>query len=255
MTDGDILINGHSVRRAHCQALAGVGGIVENPELYKYLSGWDNLVHFARMSGRVDKEELKELVSFVGLQNRIKDKVGTYSLGMKQRLGIAVSLVHNPSLLVLDEPANGLDPAGIKDLRDNLKRLAREKQLAVVISSHLLSEMEQLCDRVGLISGGRLLEVVEIHGDGEPGTGASETPATFRLTVDDPDKALEFFSARGLQAEKLENQELSFPATRQLLQELLGGMIENRIGILELRQDRRSLEETYLEKMGGNSIG
>lgn len=256
ITAGEIRINGHSVGKARCKALAGVGGIVENPELYKYLSGWDNLVHFARMHGPVDKAELLELVEFVGLQGRIRDKVGTYSLGMKQRLGIAVSLVHHPSLLILDEPSNGLDPAGMKELRDNLKRLAKEKNIAVLISSHLLSEMEQICDRVGILSRGALLEVLDLREtEAQDGPEDAEAPAAYVLATDDPEKATELLTARGVAFERLESGEFALLATKTQRQELLGCLLAGGVGILELRQERRSLEETYLEKMGGSRIG
>lgn len=136
-----------------------VGAIVENPEMYKFLSGYQNLLHFARMVPGVTKERIDEVITLVALENRIHDKVKTYSLGMRQRLGVAQALLRKPTLLILDEPTNGLDPAGIRELRDYLRKLTREENISVIVSSHLLSEMELLCDRVAIIQNGKLIDV------------------------------------------------------------------------------------------------
>ncbi len=121
ITQGDIWIQGKSIHSQFKQAIRHVGAIVENPELYKYLSGYRNLIHYARMTPGVSKQRIDEVVQLVRLEERIHDKVGTYSLGMRQRLGVAQALLHRPSLLILDEPTNGLDPAGIRELRDYLR--------------------------------------------------------------------------------------------------------------------------------------
>ncbi|MDP4083398.1 MAG: ABC transporter ATP-binding protein [Bacillota bacterium] len=159
ITSGDIEIAGHSIKTRFEDAVRYVGAIVENPEMYKFMSGYDNLIHFARMSKRITKEKINEVVALVGLTDRIHDKVKTYSLGMRQRLGLAQCLLHDPEVLILDEPTNGLDPAGIREIRDYLRLLAREKNMAVIVSSHLLSEMEMMCDRIGIIQNGRLIDV------------------------------------------------------------------------------------------------
>lgn len=156
---GDIRIGGISIRDHFPQAIAQVGCIVENPELYKFLSGRENLEQFARMSGGISSERIEEIIRFVDLERAIDDKVKTYSLGMRQRLGIAQALLHKPKILILDEPTNGLDPAGIRELRQFIRRLAEEEGLAVFISSHLLSEIEMMCDRVAIISQGRVISV------------------------------------------------------------------------------------------------
>jgi ABC-2 type transport system ATP-binding protein len=159
ITSGDIKIAGHSVKTDFEKAVGKVGAIVENPEMYKFLSGYKNLVHYARMSKDIKKEKIDEVVKLVGLTDRIHDKVKTYSLGMRQRLGLAQALLHDPELLILDEPTNGLDPAGIREIRDHLRMLARERNMAVIVSSHLLSEMEMMCDRIGIIQTGKLVDV------------------------------------------------------------------------------------------------
>ena len=159
MTSGDIKISGYSVKNDFEKAVSHVGAIVENPEMYKFLSGYQNLLHYARMSKGIKKEKIDETVKLVGLTDRIHDKVKTYSLGMRQRLGLAQSLLHDPKVLILDEPTNGLDPAGIREMRDHLKMLTREKDMAVIVSSHLLSEMEMMCDRIGIIQNGKLVDI------------------------------------------------------------------------------------------------
>ncbi|MEK4660251.1 ABC transporter ATP-binding protein [Priestia sp. FSL H7-0729] len=157
-TEGKIKVCGYDVNRDPERALKYVGSIVENPEVYTYLTGWENLEHFARMQPGVDNDRIQEVVDIVRLDQRIHDKVRTYSLGMRQRLGIAQALLGRPRLLILDEPTNGLDPKGIKELRVFIKQLASEG-MAVFVSSHLLSEIQLLCDRVAIISAGRVLAV------------------------------------------------------------------------------------------------
>ncbi|MDD9267721.1 ATP-binding cassette domain-containing protein [Paenibacillus sp. GCM10023248] len=157
-TEGSIEICGYDVRKQHNQAMRHIGCIVENPELYSYLTGWENLEHFARMLPDVGEERIQEVVDIVSMDARIHDKVRTYSLGMRQRLGIAQALLGRPSLLILDEPTNGLDPQGIKEMREFIQRLA-EGGLSLFVSSHLLSEIQQMCDRVAIISHGQVIQV------------------------------------------------------------------------------------------------
>ncbi|SET49787.1 ABC transporter ATP-binding protein [Paenibacillus sp. NFR01] len=155
---GIIKVCGYNVNRDPEHALRYVGSIVENPEVYSYLTGWENLQHFANMQPGVGPDRIAEVAEIVRLDQRIHDKVSTYSLGMRQRLGIAQALLGRPKLLILDEPTNGLDPKGIKELREFIRRLAGEG-MAVFVSSHLLSEIQLLCDRVAIISKGRVLAV------------------------------------------------------------------------------------------------
>jgi ABC-2 type transport system ATP-binding protein len=155
-TSGAIEICGYDVQKQHNQALRYVGCIVENPELYSYMTGWQNLEHYARMLPDAGEERIREVVEIVGMDQRIHDKVKTFSLGMRQRLGIAQALLCRPKLLILDEPTNGLDPAGIKELRAFIRKLA-VGGLSIFISSHLLSEIQLMCDRVAIISHGSVI--------------------------------------------------------------------------------------------------
>ena len=163
LEDGDITVCGHDMRHDFERAMENIGAIVENPEFYSYMSGLENLRQYAAMRDGVTEMRIREVVHLVGMENRIHDKVSKYSLGMRQRLGVAQALMHRPRLLILDEPTNGLDPASIKSLRDILKRLAHEEGTAVVVSSHLMSEMELMCDRVGVIRAGKLQSVQTIE--------------------------------------------------------------------------------------------
>ncbi|PFM81732.1 ABC transporter ATP-binding protein [Bacillus sp. AFS077874] len=156
---GTIEIAGYPVKTHFKEAMQQIGCIVENPELYSYLTGWENLNQFARMLGIKDDKKISEVVNLVKLTDRIHEKVKTYSLGMKQRLGIAQALLGGPKLLILDEPTNGLDPAGIRELREFIHMLVKEQNISVFISSHLLSEIEMICDRVGIINKGKMIRV------------------------------------------------------------------------------------------------
>ncbi|MDR6123903.1 ABC-2 type transport system ATP-binding protein [Bacillus sp. SLBN-46] len=162
-TSGSIQICGYNIETHFYEAMKNLGCIVENPELYPYLSGYNNLLHFARMIEGIGEERIKEVTELVGLSERIHDKVKTYSLGMRQRLGIAQALLGKPKVLILDEPTNGLDPAGIREMRQFIRFLAEEEGLSVLVSSHLLSEIQLLCDRVAIISKGTVIRTDTVH--------------------------------------------------------------------------------------------
>ena len=155
-TRGTVEICGYDVRRDFERAMRCIGCIVENPDLYRFMTGRENLLHFARMLG-VATDEIDRVAALVNLSHRLDQRVGTYSLGMRQRLGIAQAMLGDPRVLILDEPANGLDPAGIREIRELLRNLAAERGLSVFVSSHLLAEIELMCDRVAIIHKGRIL--------------------------------------------------------------------------------------------------
>lgn len=155
-TAGEINIFDKKLSTHRSEILSNIGAVIEKPDLYKYLNAYDNLSIFARMSGiKVTRQLLMNQLQMVGLADRAKDKVKTFSQGMKQRLGIAVALVHNPALIILDEPTNGLDPQGIADIRNLIMRLSKEMGKTVLISSHLLSEIEVIANRMIIIHKGR----------------------------------------------------------------------------------------------------
>lgn len=151
---GTIKIMGKDIQKERIAALKNVGCIVENPDMYNELTGIQNLKYYADLYGGISKERLDEVVKLIGLEDRINDKVKKYSLGMKQRLGLGQAILNKPKLLILDEPTNGLDPIGIHELRKIIKKLAKENGTAVFISSHILSEIEQVCDNYAVINNG-----------------------------------------------------------------------------------------------------
>ena len=154
---GHITIDGYDLRRDFKNAINVLGAIVETPKFYPYLSGRKNLELMANLSGNVSKGRVDEVLAEVGLKERSKDKVGTYSLGMKQRLGIANALLNNPKIVILDEPTNGLDPQGMKEIRDLVTNLAMEKNITFFISTHLLHEVEMICNRVAILNKGKII--------------------------------------------------------------------------------------------------
>lgn len=161
--DGAVFINGISLDEDFEEALRFVGAIIENPEFYPNMTGYENLQQFAEMAGGLSNERIDEAVERVGLSHAIDEKVKAYSLGMRQRLGIAQGILHTPGLLILDEPTNGLDPEGMRDFRNQVKELAEREQVAILIASHLLSEVEELCDRVIVIQNGSIKSAVSLN--------------------------------------------------------------------------------------------
>lgn len=154
---GNVKICGFDTKKDLENALSKTGSIIENPDMYLHLTGKKNLKITALINDIKDKEYIDEMVKFVGLDDRINDKVKKYSLGMKQRLGLANALIKKPKLLILDEPTNGLDPRGIKELRVMLKKISAEQNMSILISSHILSEVENICDRVIIIDKGNIV--------------------------------------------------------------------------------------------------
>jgi len=242
---GDILIKGHSITKDFIGAIRNVGAIIENPDLYKYLTGYQNLKHYARMVPGVTKARINEIVEIVGLRDRIHDRVKTYSLGMRQRLGIAQAILHRPSLLILDEPTNGLDPAGIHELRNYLRKLAHEEGVAVFLSSHLLSEMELMCDRVGVLQNGRLVGV-QSREDFVRKSGASRVAVTVKPAQTERAKGLiaalnKTALPAGDQGQLvIEMNKDEIPAVNKLL-------IEAGIRVYSIQMREQTLEDKFLE--------
>ncbi|MBT2697207.1 ABC transporter ATP-binding protein [Bacillus sp. ISL-40] len=253
ITKGQILIKGKNIKTEFEQAIRHVGAIVESPEMYKYLSGYHNLVHYARMVPGVTKERIDEVVSLVKLENRIHDKVKKYSLGMRQRLGVAQALLHRPSLLILDEPTNGLDPAGIRELRDYLRHLTRTEGITVIVSSHLLSEMELMCDRVAILQQGKLVHVMPV----QQFTQGNDQAQTYLIQAQPAEQALVTMRQMdGVQEVKLAQEGIIEVTTeREHIPDILTGMMQNHIRIYGVQMVSQSLEDRFLEITGGGQIG
>ena len=218
--------------------LARVGALIESPGFYPYLSGLDNLRILARYGG-VPRGRIDTVLDAVDLTDRAGDRFATYSLGMKQRLGVASALLGDPELLVLDEPTNGLDPAGMADMRALVRRLGAEGR-AVLLSSHLLGEVQQICDRVGVISGGRLIAestVAELRGQAALVIAAAPLDVAAR-------RAVQLLGADRVQ---VVGAELRLTAGEAEAAEINRELVAAGVEVSELRRAERSLEEVFLE--------
>jgi ABC-2 type transport system ATP-binding protein len=252
ITNGEILIKGKNIKSEFSDAIRHVGAIVENPEMYKFLSGYHNLIHYARMVPGVTKERIDEVVKLVKLENRIHDKVKKYSLGMRQRLGVAQALLHNPSLLILDEPTNGLDPAGIRELRDYLRHLTRTEGITVIVSSHLLSEMELMCDRVAILQKGKLVDVKPI----QDLIGSTDKAQTYHIEVCSVEQAANIVKELpgGKDVRIVSDDRLEIVTDREQIPGLLTALMQEEISIYAVQVVRQSLEDRFLEITGGEQI-
>ncbi|ASW44308.1 ABC transporter ATP-binding protein [Clostridium isatidis] len=244
-TSGNISICGYDLQKDTENALKEIGAVVENPELYKYLSGRENLMQIARIR-KVPKEEVNEVIRLVGLENRIDDKVRKYSLGMKQRLGLAASLLSNPKLLILDEPTNGLDPSGIIDFREIVKKAAKERGMSVFISSHILSEVQNLCDRVAFINNGVIKSVESIINN----SMETETDIISLKILENINSnilsALDYVKSVKKIDDKFELIILSNKTP-----ELIKYLVNNNYNIDEVFKLRKGLEQRYMELVEG----
>jgi len=252
ITEGEILIDGNNTKTEFEKAIRHVGAIVENPELYKFLSGYLNLIHYARMIPGITKHRIDEVVKLVKLENRIHDKVSKYSLGMRQRLGVAQALLHKPSLLILDEPTNGLDPAGIRELRDYLRYLTKEEGITVIVSSHLLSEMELMCDRVAIIQQGRLVDVKLI----QEFTGRNEVTQTYLIEVDSAEHTWSIIQEMD-SVSHIENRPtgLIISTDREQIPTVISRLVQANIRIYGVAIQHQTLEERFLQMTGSEQLG
>lgn len=240
-TSGTILINGYSLSDEFESAMDSVGAIIENPEMYSYLSGRDNLKIYARMEKDVTESDLEEIIKLVKLEKRIDDKVKTYSLGMRQRLGIAQALLSKPKLLVLDEPTNGLDPIGIKELRELLKTLSKERNMTVFISSHILSEIEAMCDKIGIIDNGVLLEIKDMQ-------NIRSDEYSVSIEVDNVKKASKILKEFN---PIIKNNKIIISIKKEEIPVINKELVENNLLVYEIKINTKSLEDEFIEKTSG----
>ncbi|MGG5254405.1 ABC transporter ATP-binding protein [Neobacillus sp. SM06] len=246
-TSGTIEIGGYNVQTDFTNALKHLGCIVENPELYPYLTGWDNLLHFSRMLEGIGEERMKEVAELVGLTSRIHDKVKTYSLGMRQRLGIAQALLGRPKVLILDEPTNGLDPAGIREMREFIRYLAEKEGLSVLVSSHLLSEIQLLCDRVAIISKGQVIRI-----DTVANLLANRERVEWQVQpIEKGKQILQGFT----RIEETEEGTILTEYNREKIASWNKSLVQAGIEVTEMNRKLPVLEELFLELTGGDKIG
>lgn len=243
-TGGKVNINGHDLDTNFNGALNEIGAIVENPEFYGYMSGRKNLLHYKRMSRNViTDEKLKETIELVKLEHAIDQKVKTYSLGMRQRLGVAQAILHSPSLLILDEPTNGLDPSGIREFRDHLRQLA-DNGTAVLVSSHLLSEMQLMCDRFAIIEKGKLLHIESMSDT----TNMEETllrEVTF--TVNNCDQAIALLKQPYDNVTKKDDNQFTIMIDYNSIAEINKTLVQGDIHVYEISSVKKTLEDRFME--------
>ena len=246
ITSGKVYINGYDIEENFKKAIENVGTIVESPDLYMYMSGYENLKLVANLYKNVDKKRIDEIVKLVGLENRIKDKVSKYSLGMRQRLGIAQAILHKPKLLILDEPTNGLDPEGIKEVKVLLKKLAEQENMAILISSHNLAELDTFCNKISNIKNGEIEETNDID--------------TFKKDIKNNCYILEVEDSSVIgsiidyKMDILTETEVRVYIEKEKVPLLIKELVLRNIKIYNVSEENLSLEDAFLKKTGGNVI-
>jgi ABC-2 type transport system ATP-binding protein len=245
-TSGTLRVCGFDLSRDFENAMRNVGCIVETPDLYRFMTGRENLEHFARML-RAPREQIEKVAELVMLAHRLDQRVGTYSLGMRQRLGIAQALLGDPKLLILDEPANGLDPAGIREIRELLRTLAEERGMSIFVSSHLLAEIELICDRVAIIHNGRKLREGSVRE-----LIASQREMEFR--VDDSKRAAMIIHSLG-HGVRSDTDRVWVPIEEADAPPLVAALAGAGIAVFHAQRRQQTLEEMFLEATGGETVG
>ena len=246
-SEGSVRLFGRDPLAEGAKALAGVAGFVEEPRFYPYLSGRKNLRLLADYDDGDSRTRIEEMLELVDLRDRAKDRVGGYSHGMRQRLGIAASLIRQQRLLLLDEPTTGLDPAGMRDMRELVRRLADEG-ITVLLSSHLLGEVEDLCNRVAIVRKGRIVY------EGALKQLLATASAGYRMRTTEPERARVLcLSQPGIEEVALDGAELAFKADEDAVATLTIALGQARIGLTGLVPATASLEELFLGLTGGES--
>lgn len=245
LSQGEIIIANHSLKKTYRQAIAEVGAIVENPEFYNYMSGMDNLMQYARMSKKkVMPEEILAIIKQVHLEDHIGKKVKTYSLGMRQRLGVAQALIHHPSLLVLDEPMNGLDPMGMKEFREMIRDL-KNKGLSVILSSHQLSDIELVADELVIVQNGKVTHQVSMN-------ELKNQQLTMIIESQKTEEVIRFLRQEGVAVEQ-HSKQIWVTLEQDIRVSLLKDLVEKDLAISAYYPKVASLEEVFLDwtKEGG----
>ena len=243
---GNVSINGFDIKNNFEKAIAKVGAIIENPDLYMYMSGYDNLKLISNLYPNISISRIDEVVKLVGLDNRIHDKVSKYSLGMRQRLGVAQAILHKPNLLILDEPTNGLDPEGIRDLRNLLLKLAKEEKMGILISSHNRAELESFCNKVCIIKNGSVVETSNLE---DVKKQASE--GNYVIEVDNSKKARMVI---GDISSAMDNTHIQVHSDKEDIPSIVKKLVLQDIKVYSIKEDVSTLEEAFFKKTGGNVI-
>ena len=246
-TEGSVTICGYSVVHDFVKALSNIGCIIESPDMYKYLTGMENLLQFAAMDKTITQQRIKDVVEMVGLQHRINDRASTYSLGMRQRLGIAQAIMSRPKLLILDEPTNGLDPAGMTEFRNLIRKLAYEEGMTVFVSSHLLMEIQQMCDIVSIIKQGSVIKTANVqdilHDD------------QIEWQLNNPEKAIALLREHwAIEAVQLKKNTISANITQHPLAKINECFIREGLALTYCSAKQGTLEDLFLDLTEGDEI-
>ena len=248
---GEIKIKGYDNKKEFEKAMEYIGAIVENPDMYNYMSGKDNLKLHARLRN-IDEKRIDEILELVGLKDRAKEKVKKYSLGMKQRLGLALTLLHKPRVLILDEPTNGLDPAGIKQLRNILKEIAHKNGVAVFVSSHILSEMQLMCDKIAVIDNGKIVKTENITHMEQPEDNET-IDEIIEIKVKDVPKAIEILKQKFKLQPQLVEGNINITISNEKIPKVVKELAINDVEIHSVTPKEQSLEDLFFDATkGGN---
>lgn len=246
---GTIKIMGHDLEKEREKALSYVGAVIENPELYNYLSGRENLMQICRIR-KISKIKLEEIIHLVKLDNKINQKVKKYSLGMKQRLGLAASLLSNPNLLILDEPTNGLDPNGILEFRDIIKSVTKKYKTSVFISSHILSEVEQICSKVAFINKG-IIQSIESIDNME---NVVERESFIIIPKDINSTKVLLANIDPIHNYKIIDNKIHIEIDKNSSHRVIKELVQLNVDIKELYREHKVLEERYMELIEGGNL-
>lgn len=236
-SSGEVYINGKNIKENFENAIIKVGAIVESPDMYMYLSGLDNLKLVANYYN-ISHDKIDSIVEFVGLKDRIKDTVSKYSLGMRQRLGIAQAILNKPNLLIVDEPTNGLDPSGIIEFRKMLKELAKKEKMSIFISSHNLAEIENICDKVLLINEGEIVSLDVLHEKNDKDKYKLELNSTKKLENKE-------------NVEIIDENFINYYGEKEDISKFIEFLVSKKIKIYSVVKDKESLEDIFIKKTGG----
>lgn len=244
--EGNIVINGYDIKKFFEKAMENIGGIVENPDMYNYMTGRENLKLYARMRN-VKKEKIDEVIKLVDMEKVADQKVGKYSLGMKQRMGLALTLLHSPKVLILDEPTNGLDPVGIKSLRNILKKIAKEKKTAIFISSHIIGEMQAMCDKIAMIKNGKIIKISDIdtllkHTD--------DDKTECIVKVQQLDKAFDLIKEKLTQEVKQEENQIIVTISKKEISKITKLLVSNDVDVESITERETTLEDIFFDTTG-----
>lgn len=244
--EGNIIINGNDIKKHFEKAMENIGGIVENPDMYNYMTGRENLKLYARIRN-VKKERIDEVIKLVDMEKAADQKVGKYSLGMKQRMGLALTLLHSPKVLILDEPTNGLDPVGIKSLRNILKNIVKEEKTAIFVSSHIIGEMQAMCDKIAMIKDGKIIKISDIdtllkHSENdkvECVVKAKQLDKAFKLIKDELTDEV-----------KKDDNEITFKINKEDISKITKLLVSNDVDVESITEKETTLEDIFFDTTG-----